>query len=158
MKGGRQVGRRLAVQALFELEARPGRNPEAVVADRALHRYEESGETVNPRAKEFALTLVRGTLDKRVPIDELIAEAAPAFPVEQMPATDRVALELAIFELLYERGAPIGAVIDEAVDLAKTYGGENSGRFVNGVLGTIAGELKFGAIRPRDAPSRSEEH
>lgn len=141
----RQLGRQLAFQALFELEMRPDRTPDAVVADRARQLEEESAQRAGPAAQEFAVLLVRGTLDKRAPIDEMIGDAAPAFPVDQMPATDRTALELALYELLYERGAPIGAVINEAVQMAKTYGGENSGRFVNGVLGTIAGELKSGA-------------
>ena len=55
-----------------------------------------------------------------------------------MATTDRVALELATYELLYEREVPVKVAINEAIELAKTYGGENSGRFVNGVLGTIA--------------------
>jgi N utilization substance protein B len=53
-----------------------------------------------------------------------------------------VALELAVYELLYERSAPVAVIINEAVDLAKTFGSETSGRFVNGVLGTIAEELE----------------
>jgi N utilization substance protein B len=142
MIGVRQTGRRLAFQALFEIETRSGRDPEAVLADRVAHLQDESGEEVSTRSRRFALALVRGTLDKRTEIDDRIARVAPAFPVDQMPVTDRVALEQAVYELLYDRRAPVGAVIDEAVELAKTYGGENSGRFVNGVLGTIAGKIQ----------------
>ncbi len=138
----RQSGRQLAFQALFELESRPGRDPERVVRDRATVHSEETGKRLAPGAEKFASSLVRGTLDRRPAIDERIAAVARAFPVEQMPVTDRVSLELAVYELDYDRGAPVGAVINEAVELAKTYGGESSGRFVNGVLGTIAGELR----------------
>lgn len=141
MRPIRQAGRRLAFEALFELESRQSRNPDDVVRDRAAVYFEETGEHLDPRTETFALNLVRGTLDRRAALDERIAVVAPAFPVTQMAATDRVALELAAYELLHEGGAPIGAVINEAVELAKTYGGENSGRFVNGVLGTIAGKL-----------------
>jgi N utilization substance protein B len=140
VRSSRQAGRPLAFQALFELESRAGRDPERVVRDRATIHREETGERLDPGAEKFAVSLVRGTLDKRAAIDERIAAVARAFPVEQMPVTDRVALELAVYELEYERGAPVGAVINEAVELAKTYGGESSGRFVNGVLGTISGE------------------
>lgn len=141
MTSVRQAGRTLAFQALFELGSREARDPERVVRARAAVYREESGDRLDSAAERFAVSLVRGTLDKRAAIDERIAAVAPAFPVGQMPVTDRVALELAVYELGYERGAPVGAVINEAVELAKTYGGENSGRFVNGVLGTISGEM-----------------
>jgi N utilization substance protein B len=100
---------------------------------------------VPDRAESFALALSVSTRAHRAEIDGMIADKAPAFPVEQLPTTDRVSLELAIDELIYERDAPIGAVINEAVEIAKTYGGENSGRFVNGVLGTIAEEVQKSA-------------
>ena len=77
---------------------------------------------------------------EREAIDHRLAAVAPAFPIDQMATTDRVALELATYELLLQRDTPVKVVINEAVELAKTYGGENSGRFVNGVLGTIAGD------------------
>lgn len=142
MRPIRQAGRRLAFEALFELESRQSRQPEDVIMDRAVVHYEETGEHLDPGSETFALSLVRGTLDRRASLDEQIAAVAPAFPVAQLPTTDRVALELAVYEMLHERGAPVGAVINEAVELAKTYGGESSGRFVNGVLGTIAGKLR----------------
>ena len=67
--------------------------------------------------------------------------AAPAFPVAQLPAIDRNVLRLAIYELLRETDVPPKAAINEAVELAKRFGGDNSGRFVNGVLGTIAARI-----------------
>lgn len=102
---------------------------------------EESGERLDGDVLRFAKRLVEGALAHRQEIDARIGRVAPAFPVHQMPITDRVALELAMYELTGERSTPVKVVINEAVELAKTYGGENSGRFVNGVLGTIAEEL-----------------
>jgi N utilization substance protein B len=67
--------------------------------------------------------------------------AAPAFPIAQLPAVDRTVLRLAIYELLEERDVPPKAAINEAVELAKRFGGDNSGRFVNGVLGTVVDRI-----------------
>lgn len=154
MKAGRRLARRLAFQTLFELEARAGRSIEEALADRVSAHGEETGESVTQGASEFARLLVAGTVERRTDIDERIAAAAPLFPVEQIALTDRVALEIAIFELLYAHTASVRVVINEAVELAKTYGGESSGRFVNGVLGTIAEELSVrGGAQPGDPSS-----
>lgn len=136
----RRLARTLAFQTLFEIESRTERSIEDAVADRIDAMQEDT--PVERSTAAFATRLVRGTLAERQAIDERIGRIAPAFPVEQLPMTDRVVLELAAYELFYDRKAPVGAVINEAVDMAKTYGGENSGRFVNGVLGTIAEELQ----------------
>jgi transcription antitermination protein NusB len=97
---------------------------------------------------------VHGTLDTREALDTRIASAAPAFPINQLPITDRVALEMALFEMMHERRTPTAVIIDEAVDLAKTYGGDSSGRFVNGVLGTIAGDIRPGERGPDGGGTR----
>ena len=81
-------------------------------------------------------------------IDPYIAEAAPAFPIAQLPAVDRNVLRLAIYELLHEAEVPPKAAINEAVELAKRFGGENSSRFVNGVLGTIATRIEHDRKAP----------
>jgi N utilization substance protein B len=141
MKTRRRQARTLAFQTLFELESRPAGVLDTALKNRVEAAEEEMGEAMGSSTVEFAARLVRGTSDKRQEIDDRIARVAPAFPIDQLPTTDRVALELAIFEMLYERRAPFKVVINEAVELAKTYGGDNSGRFVNGVLGTIAEEL-----------------
>jgi N utilization substance protein B len=87
--------------------------------------------------RRYVERLVTGVAAERQEIDAAIAAAAPAFPVEQLPAVDRNVLRIAIYELWHERDVPVKAAINEAVELAKHFGGENSGRFVNGVLGTI---------------------
>jgi N utilization substance protein B len=137
----RQQARSLAFQTLFEIESRPERSVGDALRDRVEALEEETGEPVQRPGVEYAERLVQGTLDERSAIDKRIGRAAPAFPIDQIATTDRVALELAVHELLREPSVPVKVVINEAVELAKTYGGENSGRFVNGVLGTIAGEI-----------------
>jgi N utilization substance protein B len=94
--------------------------------------------------------LVDGVIGNWRELDRRIGKEAPAFPVETLAATDRMILEIGAYELLYEEDVPVEVAINEAVEIAKTYGGENSGRFVNGVLGTIAkGLSKDGADRSR---------
>jgi N utilization substance protein B len=159
MRGGRRRARSLAFQTLFELEARAGRTLDDALGDRVESIAEETGTPLDQRSIAFARQLVAGTLDERAAIDRRIGEAAPLFPVEQIALTDRVALEIALFELLFARTESIRVVINEAVELAKTYGGENSGRFVNGVLGTIAEELSVrGGAKPGDPSSHHTDH
>ena len=86
----------------------------------------------------FALELVNGVLDNKDAIDKTIGDTAPAFPVDQMAAIDRNILRLAIYELLIDNKVPMRAAINEAVELAKEFGGENSPRFINGVLGSVS--------------------
>lgn len=140
MRSQRHLAREVAFQALFELESRSEQDLDEVLANRIDGWEEEANEKLEPKSAAFAAKLVHGALEKRSEIDDRIARLAPAFPVDQLAITDRVALELAVYELLYGGSAPVKVVINEAVELAKTYGGENSGRFVNGVLGTIAEE------------------
>lgn len=146
MKSGRKQARHLAFQTLFEIESRSALTLSQSVKSR-IEGFEEYGRHLEPQSVRFATQLVEGTLSKQSEIDRLIAQSAPAFPVEQMPLTDKVALELAMYEMFREDGTPIKVVINEAVELAKTYGGDNSGRFVNGVLGTIAEAMNAGAGR-----------
>ena len=90
-------------------------------------------------ASTFARELVEGVQRHRTDIDDIIRRHAPAFPLEQMAAVDRNVLRLAIYEVLFDNHrAPLRSAINEAVELAKGYGSESSGRFVNGVLGAVA--------------------
>ena len=111
---------------------------------RTMALEEETGEAMDSESLDFILGLLRGTLSERANIDLRIGEVAPAFPVNQLAPTDRVALEIGSFELLFDHDLPRRVAINEAVELAKIYGGEHSGSFVNGVLGTIAERLPAG--------------
>jgi transcription antitermination factor NusB len=103
--------------------------------------------------RERVERLVRGVMENFREIDPYIAEAAPAFPIAQLPAVDRNVLRLAVYELLHEAEVPPKAAINEAVELAKRFGGENSSRFVNGVLGTFASRIETNRQAPAPAPA-----
>lgn len=128
--GPRHRARIVALQALYEADCSGHAPLEAlkrIVAEQRLPK--------DPAA--FARDLIQGVLAQQDKIDQAIAETAPAWPVEQLPPVDRNILRLAIREMLGDNGTPVAAVINEAVELAKSFGSENSAKFVNGVLGAI---------------------
>ena len=124
-KTGRRAARERALSLLYEAEVK-GQSPEELLA----------GLVVSP--DPFVSSLVRGVSVRQEEIDTIIGEHSRDWPLSRMPAIDRNLLRLAVFELTDDDGAPVGVVIDEAVELAKLYSTEDSGRFVNGVLAAIA--------------------
>jgi N utilization substance protein B len=88
--------------------------------------------------KIFVHELVDGVIQNKEEIDRSIQRFAPAWPVEQIAIIDRNILRLAIFEILFDNKVPVKVAISEAVELAKSFGSDNSGRFVNGVLGSVS--------------------
>lgn len=131
--GQRRRARIAALQALFEADA-----SDHAPLD-ALRRIVAS-QRLGPEPAAFAQDLIEGITAKQDEIDSIIANAAPAWPVAQLPAVDRNVLRLAIREMLGDNGAPVKAVINEAVELAKSFGSDSSSKFVNGVLGSIERE------------------
>jgi len=97
-------------------------------------------------AREYATRLLTGSVEHGEEIDALIASQAENWRLERMPAVDRNILRLAIYELLYEEDVPHLVVLDEAIELAKEFGSEQSGRFINGLLD--------GLIRTRELPGK----
>jgi len=129
----RRDARIVALQALFESDS-SGHDPEA-----ALNWI--AGEQVLPdQAISYAQELIRGVVKNSAWIDSIIKDHAPNWPVEQLSAVDRNILRVAIFEIMIENRVPLKAAINEAVELAKTFGSQNSSKFVNGVLGAISQE------------------
>jgi N utilization substance protein B len=131
-RGSRRKSRIAAFQVLFEWDV--SGHELAPILERHLReaRLSEDGA-------EFAQHLVEGVHAHLEDIDRVIAERAPAFPLSEMAPVDRNILRLAVFEVLFDnRRAPLRAAINEAVELAKGYGSDSSGRFVNGVLGAVA--------------------
>ena len=129
----RRRSRIVAFQTLFEIDTVPRRDPEE-----ALSRHIDDAN-LDEDAAAFAQDLVDGVREHQVAIDNVIRERAPAFPLEDMPPVDRNVLRLAIYEVLFDnQPAPLRTAINEAVELAKGYGSDSSGRFVNGVLGSVA--------------------
>lgn len=137
----RRRSRILAFQILFEGDQRG--LPLEVVARRQV-----TEANLTPEAVHFTRSLVDGVRDHLAEIDDKIREHAPAFPLEDLSPVDRNVLRLAIYEVLFDtQRAPLRVAINEAVDIAKGYGSESSGRFVNGVLGAVALEAarRYGA-------------
>jgi len=130
--GARRRSRILAFQVLFEADV-SGKELAAI-----LERQLE-GARLRDEASDFVRRLVSGVTEQQQEIDAIIAERASSFPLAEMAPVDRNVLRLAIFEMLFDnRAAPFRVVINEAVEIAKGYGSESSGRFVNGVLGAVA--------------------
>jgi N utilization substance protein B len=131
VSGRRHKGRIVALQALFELDA-VGHEAEQAVDNILI------GFSAPQQVREFALELVKGVIANKQQIDRVIADTAPAFPIDQLAVVDRNILRLAIYEILLDNKVPMRAAINEAVELAKEYGGENSPKFINGVLGSVS--------------------
>jgi N utilization substance protein B len=95
--------------------------------------------------KNFTWQIVNGVMAKLTQLDKIIGKAAPEWPIEQITIVDRNCLRIGLFELLYENKdeVPPKVAINEAIELAKTFGGESSGKFINGVLGTVYKEMEI---------------
>ena len=113
------------------------RNPELGFKEVKTARLVEEA-AAPPEVEAFARELVTGVLEHREEIDEVIRQKATAWPLEQVAVVDRNILRLAIFEILLDNRVPVRAAINEAVELAKAFGGESSPKFVNGVLGAVS--------------------
>jgi transcription antitermination protein NusB len=127
----RRQERRLAIEILFQADVtgNDGRS--------ALAGWIESGRTVPPFTRE----LVEGVTDHLTELDETIGAHSEGWTIDRMASVDRTVLRAAVYELAFDRAVPVGVAIDEAVRAAKDLSTDDSGRFVNGVLGKIASEL-----------------
>ena len=143
--GDRRQARVAVLQTLYEVDIAPDHIPEE-----ALSRNAES-LGLSAEAHDYARELLSGTLARQAEIDAAIAAAAPEWPLAQMAHIDKNTLRLAIYEILYNTLVPAKVAINEAVELAKEYGGDASSRFVNGVLGAIYTTSQQSA-RPPAAP------
>ncbi|OGO16635.1 MAG: transcription antitermination factor NusB [Chloroflexi bacterium RBG_16_48_8] len=148
MKRERRRARSLALQVLYEVDCVG--HPVAEVIARNLSDNSSLGD----EAARFFQNLVLGTLGAKSILDDLIADCAPEWPIDELAIVDRSVLRLALWELLAFEQTPLKVVINEAVELAKRYGSSSAPRFVNGVLGTIA--LQKQEIRRR-TPQITEE-
>ncbi|MFN0073207.1 MAG: transcription antitermination factor NusB [Chloroflexota bacterium] len=133
----------LAFKVLYEVDI--ARHGAADVFERLV-----ADEGVPDEESTLARALIRGVMERRTELDDRIQMHAPSWPLEQLSAVERNILRIAVFELLHERQhIPIGVAINEAVELAKMFGGDAASRFVNGVLGQV--------VRTDDLPSSPEE-
>jgi N utilization substance protein B len=127
--GSRREARERAIALLYEAEAK-GIGPDALIAELPL------------APEPFTTELVRGVGEHLDELDLLLREYARDWTLERMPAIDRALLRLGAFELVHRPDIPTGAVISEAVELAKHYSTEDSGKFVNGMLSAIADAVR----------------
>ena len=128
--GRRRRAREFALQVLFQIDLTGG------VPDEVLRQF-WSGQDVEPDVRAFAERLVHGVVDRRVQIDARIVEAAEHWRIERMGVVERNVLRIAVYELASEEGTPEAVVIDESIEIAKRFGGEGSGGFINGILDSI---------------------
>ena len=129
----RRKARELALQVLFHIDFTGGDSRQVIAAVYAM-QDDEVPESVN----EYVEWVVNGTLARQAEIDQVISELAHDWKIERMGGVDRAATRMAIFEIKYGDGkVPPRAAVNEAVELAKHYGSDESGRFVNGVLGSL---------------------
>jgi N utilization substance protein B len=144
MASNRHLGRIVALQTLYEYEFRSEESIKSGVVDdilaRNIARYTEAIDD-----KKFVEELVKGVLKNRDAIDEKLQPIAPSWPILQVALIDRNVLRIGLYELLYRADAvPPKVAINEAVELAKAFGSDNSSKFVNGVLGTALRTLVEG--------------
>lgn len=141
------------MQSLYEWDFR-GRHPEQLdeIMERNIGEFASGIEDT-----DFIRRLVAGVIEHRDQIDKIIEKAAPQWPMDQIAIVDRNVLRLGLYELLYGNRdeVPPKVAINEAIELAKSFGGESSGKFVNGVLGTVYREI--GEPGKNDAPKKKEE-
>lgn len=136
MASNRHLGRIVALQTIYEYEFRTQVGDQTVRAEdiltRNLGKYKSSVEDT-----AFVKALVDGVLEQMTELDEHLRPLAPEWPIEQIARIDRTVLRLGLYELLFSKDSvPPKVAINEAVELAKAFGSDNSGKFVNGVLGT----------------------
>ena len=129
------------MQTLYEWDFSGMKENTAKLTEKNIEEFGPGLEDVN---KDFIRTLVMGVLERRAAIDKIIEKAAPEWPLDQITMVDRNVLRLGLFELLYgnKDEVPPKVAINEAIELAKNFSGESSGKFVNGVLGTVFRELE----------------
>lgn len=132
--GARHSGREAALQMLFQIET-SGADAEAAIA--LFWRHFEG----NPEGREYADAAVRGVTGSLAKIDACITQSSSNWRIERMARVDRNLLRLGTWELEHKTDVPRAVILDEAVELAKSYGSEDSGAFVNGVLNQIADKL-----------------
>lgn len=156
MASNRHLGRIVALQTLYEQDFRRDCGDKsfklAPVLERNIKRY---SETVDDQ--DFIEQLVKGVDEKTTELDELLQPLAPEWPIDQIARMDRIVLRIGAYELKYSgENVPAKVVINEAVELAKAFGGDNSSKFINGVLGSLLRQIEPETAPPKK-PKKSEK-
>ncbi len=136
MASNRHLGRIVALQTLYEQDFRVECKDSSFVLSEVLERnIARYAETIDD--KGFIDNLVNGVDAEQTKLDDIIRPVAPEWPIEQVARIDRTILRIGVWELTYSAQVPPKVAINEAVELAKSFGGDNSSKFINGVLGTV---------------------
>lgn len=156
MSANRHLGRIVALQTLYEQDFRLECGDKSFVLAKVLNRNIERYEkTISDQ--DFVRRIVEGVDKKRVQLDKKLQPLAKEWPLDQIARMDRVVLRMGAYELLYEPKTPPKVAINEAVELAKSFGGDNSSKFINGVLGTLLRQkdakaaVKIKSVKPKVA-------
>ncbi len=128
----RHLSRTVAMQSLFEWDFHDRKEDLKTIIENNIQQF-----APNLTDSDFVRSLVQGVVDNLPAIDAIIVKTAPEWPIEQITLVDRSVLRLGIYELMFLKDVPPKVAINEAVELAKSFGGESSGKFLNGVLGTL---------------------
>lgn len=154
MASNRHLGRIIALQTLFEQDFRRVAGDSefdlAAVLERNIARYQSTVDDT-----DFIKELVTGVASREAELDAELQPVAPEWPIDQIARMDRVILRMGLYELKYGKGVPPKVVINEAVELAKAFGSENSSKFVNGVLGTVLRQQTGGDEIKTDKPDKN---
>jgi len=152
MASNRHLGRIIALQTLYEQELRQEANDGSFdvneVMERNIARYREMLKEV-----AFIRQLVAGVTKHAAELDATLQPVAPEWPIDQIARMDRIVLRIGLYELENEADVPPKVVINEAVELAKAFGGDNSSKFINGVLGTLLRQRESSA-EPAAKPAK----
>ena len=152
MASNRHLGRIIALQTLYEQDFRREAGDQdfdlSEVLARNIERYKEMVDD-----KTFIEELVHGVSAQQTALDDQLQPIAPEWPIDQIARMDRVVLRIGLYELQFEKDVPPKVVINEAVELAKAFGGENSSKFINGVLGTVMRQRE--EADPADKPKKT---
>ena len=156
MASNRHLGRIIALQTLFEQDFRRAAGDKSfdlqAVLDRNIARYQATVDDT-----DFIIQLVNGVSQKAQELDAELQPVAPEWPIDQIARMDRVVLRMGLYELKHHQDVPPKVVINEAVELAKAFGSENSSKFINGVLGTVLRNITGEPDPKADAPEPSKE-
>ena len=154
MASNRHLGRIIALQTLYEQDFRRECSDKSFdldqVTERNIERYKKTIDD-----KDFVRSLIKGVDAEEKKLNTLLQPVAPEWPIEQIARMDRIVLRIGTYELFNEHDVPPKVVINEAVELAKAFGGDNSSKFINGVLGTLyrehEKEIESKGLKPKES-------
>lgn len=135
----RRKARTIALEIIYQREITKAS------LDEIIRNRNKAGEGEPP--SDFSMKLINGVVSHQSEIDDLIEGYADNWALDRMPSLDRNIIRISLYEMLYEEDIPFSVSINEAVELAKTYGTDDSGKFVNGVLGRIASDLEKSKVK-----------